>query len=227
MKVQKEWLKNVFLFQDYPEKDLEQLMEKMLIRNYTKGSYLFLQGDSDKTLHFVVSGKVKIFNSSEDGMDKLITIFTKGDFIGEMDIIGKNIERAASAQAITDVVTCQLGYKDAIALLSQTDIAFKVIETLSRRISDHNDQITLLIYGTAKEKLNYILKTMKDKYGIISGNKIIVEANISQKDIGNIVGISRETVSRYLNKLKNQGIIEVKNKKIIILDEEAFDEIVM
>ncbi len=227
MKVQKEWLKNVFLFQDYPEKDLEQLMEKMLIRNYTKGSYLFLQGDSDKTLHFVVSGKVKIFNSSEDGMDKLITIFTKGDFIGEMDIIGKNIERAASAQAITDVVTCQLGYKDAIALLSQTDIAFKVIETLSRRISDHNDQITLLIYGTAKEKLNYILKTMKDKYGIIIGNKIIVEANISQKDIGNIVGISRETVSRYLNKLKNQGIIEVKNKKIIILDEEAFDEIVM
>lgn len=227
MKVQKEWLKNVFLFQDYPEKDLEQLMEKMLIRNYAKGSYLFLQGDNDKTLHFVVNGKVKIFNSSEDGMDKLITIFTKGDFIGEMDIIGKNIERAASAQAITDVVTCQLGYKDAIALLSQTDIAFKVIETLSRRISDHNDQITLLIYGTAKEKLNYILKSMKDKYGIIVGNKIIVEANISQKDIGNIVGISRETVSRYLNKLKNQGIIEVKNKKIIILDEEAFDEIVM
>lgn len=226
MRIEKELIKDMYLLQDYPEKDLEYLMKKMVIRNYSKGSYLFLQGDIDKTLHFIVKGKVKIFNSSEDGMDKLITIFTKSDFVGEMDIIGNNIERAASAQAITDVITYQLGHKDAIDFLSQTEIAFKIIETLSKRISDHNEQISLLIYGTAKQKLNYVLKNMKDKYGVIKGNTVVIEANISQKDIGNMVGISRETVSRYLNKLKNQGIVDVKNKKIIILDEEAFEEII-
>ncbi|MCT4663410.1 MAG: Crp/Fnr family transcriptional regulator [Tissierellales bacterium] len=226
MKEKIDFLKKHYLFNDYDEQSLSSIAEQLILRKYKKGNYIFMQGDTDRTLHFVVDGKIKIFHSSEDGVDKLITIFTKGDFLGEMDIIGKNIERAASAQALTDVKTYQMTYHNAIEFLSKTETAFKIIESLSTRITEQNSQIKLLIYGNAKQKLNYILKNMKEKYGVYKDGKIYLEVNISQRELGNMVGISRETVSRYLNELKGKGLVDIKNKKIVILDEEAFENLV-
>ena len=226
MKVKKEFLKQIYLFNEYTDEEIEKIAEQLILRKYKKGNYIFMQGDVDKSLHFVLDGKIKIYHSSEDGIDKLITIFTKGDFLGEMDIIGQSVERAATAQALTDVITYQMTYSHAIDFLSKTETAFKIIESLSNRITEKNNQIKLLIYGNAKEKLGYVLKNLKDKYGVYKDGKIYLEVNISQKELGNMVGISRETVSRYLNELKGKGIVEVKNKKIVILDEDAFEQII-
>jgi len=225
MKSKKEFLRKIYLFNDYDEKELGKIADQLILRKYKKGSYIFMQGDVDRSLHFVLDGKIKIYHSSEDGVDKLITIFTQGDFLGEMDIIGQNVERAATAQALTEVFTYQMTYHNAIEFLSQAKTAFKIIESLSSRINEKNDQIKLLIYGNAKEKLNYILKNMKEKYGVCKDGKIYLEVNISQRELGNMVGISRETVSRYLNELKNLGIVDIKNKKIVILDDYEFEKI--
>ncbi len=211
------FLKVVFLFKEMSEKGLRILSEHTSENHYKKGDIIFNEGEIGNNLHIIVSGKVKILKLDKNGKEKNLAILKGKDSFGEMALLTKEL-RSATVQALTDVITLSIdanAFEDLIK--KEPSIPLNIIKTLSERLAKSDRQIKNLAFGNAKEKIISVL------YDIIEDNK----AEVSHQELANLAGLTRETATRTLNRLKKEGIIDIKRKKIIIKDLEKIKEIIL
>ncbi len=210
------FLKLVFLFKEMSEKGLSILSAHTKENNYKKGEVIFNEGETGNNLHIIVSGKVKILKLDKNGKEKNIAILKEKDSFGEMALLTKE-QRSATVQAMTDVVTLSIDAYDFEYLIrKEPSIPLNIIKTLSERLVKCDKQIKNLAFGSADEKIANVL------HDIIEDNK----AEISHQEIANLAGLTRETVTRVLNKFKKQGIVDTKKNKIFIKDFKKFKEFI-
>ncbi len=211
------FLKVVFLFKEMSEKGLHILSEHTRENHYKKGDIIFNEGEIGNNLHIIVSGKVKILKLDKKGKEKNLAILKEKDSFGEMALLTKEL-RSATVQALTDVITLSIdAYEFEDLIKKEPSIPLNIIKTLSERLAKSDRQIKNLAFGNADERIAGVL------YDIIEDNK----AEISHQELANLAGLTRETVTRALNRFKRQGVIDIKRKKIIIKDLEKIKEFVL
>lgn len=209
-------LRSIPIFKDLSESDLALIGNLAVEKPVPKGTVIFTEGQAGDSLYLIASGRVKVFIGDEDGREIILKILNVGDFFGEMALID-NQPRSASVSTL-EPSTFRILSKQAfdICIERAPRIAAIVMQALARRLRDADRKISTLalmdVYGRVANTLLEL--------AILNNGKLVVGEKLSQQDIANMVGASREMVNRILKDLTERGYISVESKTITIHDQK-------
>ena len=207
-------LDKISLFSELSASDLEAVTKLAVTRNFPKNTLILCEGDQSDSLYVILSGKVKVFLSDEEGKEVTLNVQGEDEYFGELALLD-NAPRSAS------VVTLE---KTRLAVISKSSfeecmeknpgISLKVSRGLARRLRELSENVRSLalmdVYGRVARTL---LEMSEEKDG-----KKIIPQKLTQREIASMVGASREMVSRILRDLSVGGYITI-DKKIITINE--------
>jgi CRP/FNR family transcriptional regulator len=181
-----------------------------------------MEGEKLENLVIINQGQVKAFKNSTDGKEQILYIFSAGDFFGESSLLQEQ-EATYSVEALEETKICMIKKRDFRILLKEyPDISLKIIDELSTRIDRLEHSIQNMGTNNVERRIHAVLLEFANKYGKEQESMIEFELPISREGIANYIGLTRETVSRKLNQMQEEGIIEmIGNKKVIIKNKQA------
>jgi len=187
-------------------------------RSYKKGEMIYWAGDKGGTLFVLHTGRVKLFRLNENGKEQVLRLVEPGDFIGELSLFS-SLQLTDNAQALEDSTMCVLqGERLKELMVKYPSIAFKVIDELSRRLQKAENRIEAISLESAA-------KRVADALIEFSGGRLEFELPMTKGDLSSHLGISQETLSRHLAALQDEGLIEMKgHRRIIIKDMAALEQ---
>lgn len=205
-------IENVPIFVGLDPVDLEKIASKANRQHFPKDSILVYEGQQPDSLYIIVSGKCKVYVGDEEGRELTLGTMSAGDFFGELAIIDGS-PRSATVEATEKTQVLQITGREFQEFVSATpSVLNNLLSELARRVrgvNEHIKDLALLdVYGRVART---ILRLSREVDGVQ------VTDAITQQEIANMVGASREMVSRVLNNLKQDGYISIKEKRITIL----------
>lgn len=199
-------------FQGIPADIRRNLADRCIRRAFATGTVLFHKDSTDRTLYVIASGRVRIYLPGESGREVTLNICGPGETIGELGLLDGR-PRSASAQALDDVVAYELRHEDFAGLLDTSPAATAVIRVLTARLRHATADTESLAQFDVFGRLARRLLELAERYG--HGREI--DLDLSQADLASLVGATRETVNRTLAAFRQQGLIEVRGHRIVIL----------
>jgi CRP/FNR family cyclic AMP-dependent transcriptional regulator len=205
-------LENITLFSGLEAGELARLSSKAVIHSYPRNTIVINQGDISTSLHVIVSGKVRVFLSNEEGKEVILSIQGPGECFGEMALLD---EGPRSASVIT-AEPCKLAIISKLDferfLRDSPETMLKILQQAFERLRALTEMVGSLalldVYGRVARLL---LQSAREVDGVNT-----VQPEMTQQEIANHIGSSREMVSRILKDLKTGGYIEMTGKQIII-----------
>lgn len=205
-------LQNVPLFRGLDTNFIEQIAAHAVRQQFPKDSILVYEGEQPDALFIIVSGKAKVFVSDEDGRELTLYTLGAGDFFGELALIDGAPRSATVSTTEKSIMLKITGSDFERYLYERPEVTLNMIRELSRRVrgvNEHVRDLALLdVYGRVART---ILRLAKET------DTGLVTDPITQQDIANMVGASREMVSRVLTNLRNDNYISISEKRIHIL----------
>lgn len=207
------------LFKQVPPREAAQLIPHMESHVYLKGDFIFRQGDPDRTMHVIESGRVKLTRQSEDGRLQLLSISTAGEILGEIPVFDPDGgPRTANAVAMTDdVVTASLERDVLFAWLDDhPTVAVDMLQVLAHRMRLNNERISDLVFMDVPGRLAKTIIDLANRFGRPTAEGITVTHDLTQEELAQLVGSSRETVNKALTSFAALGWISWQRRTIII-----------
>lgn len=197
------------------KKDMQQIFESLgTVRNFAKGEIIYRQGDLAKTFCYLKKGKVSVFMTSIDGMEKTLNTASKGELLGEGAFFDKK-PRVSSARAVTNCEVVMIDEQTLTSLFAKHPrLAFELLEILSNRIRLLSAQLDSMTFLQADARIARLL-LQSEKDGRVT---------LTHEEIALAVGVSRVTVSKTLGKFSANGYILTAYRKIIIKNREQLEE---
>ncbi len=209
-------LKRVPLFSDLAEAELARFAEVTREREYPKNSVILFEDDPGDALYIVSSGQVKVVLIGEDGREVILSVLGDGDFFGEMSLIDDE-PRSAHVIAMKDSHLLVLRRDDFQARLEeQPKIALKLLRVLVQRLRRADEKIGGLVLLDVNGRVAQLLLDLAEESG---GPRIT--RRLTHHTIAQMIGSSRETVSRAMRELVERGAIDVSRREITIKQPDA------
>jgi len=214
--------KRVPIFSTLNNEEISRVVSLINRKQYLRGEMIIMEGSRLDSLIIINSGKVKAFKDTLEGKEQILYIFSQGDFFGEKNLL-VNHNATYNVEALEETNVCTIKKADFQQLLREyPEIGFKIMEALCSRLERLENAIESMGTKDVEARVSAVLLEFARKYGKDNQNEIVVELPLSREGIANYIGVSRETVSRKMNLLQDEGIIEmVGNKKIIIRNIDA------
>ena len=213
-----QFLRRVPLFTHLSEADITRLAEASRERSYPRNSVILFEDDPGDSLYVVVTGQVKVVLIGEDGREVILSVLHEGNFFGEMALIDDE-PRSAHVIAMADSNLLVLRREDFQRRLQETPtIAAGLLRELSRRLRKADDKIGGLVLLDVNGRVASLLLQMADE----NDGKTITR-RVTHHTIAQMIGSSRETVSRTIRDLADKGLVEVSRKAIVIRDRPALE----
>jgi CRP/FNR family cyclic AMP-dependent transcriptional regulator len=214
-----EVLRSVPLFGQVPEADLRALAQLVRERTHPRGSLILTQGDPGEALFLIRSGQVKVSVVAEDGREVILSVLGPGSFFGEMALVDDE-PRSAHVIAMEDTSLLQLRREDFRSRLrTSPELSIALLRELSRRLRRADDTITSLMLLDVNGRVAHLLLELAREEGGEGGARIT--RRLTHASIGQMVGASRETVSRTMRTLVIRNVIAVERREIRLLDLPA------
>lgn len=186
---------------------------------YAKGTILYMDGDQAEHLYFIRSGSVKISKTTLEGKELTLYICRPGEMIGELALFQSQITYTTTAEMLEDGIVGNIARSALEELLTKNSrLAVEFMKWMGiayrRNQSKFRDLMLLGKHGA----LYSTLIRMTNTYGIPVKDGILIDLALTNKDLGNFIGTTRESVNRMLNELRKNGIISMDNGYITIYD---------
>lgn len=209
-------LRRVPLFAELSDAEIARLGDLARDRSYPKNSVILFEDDPGDALYVVISGLVKVVLIGEDGREVILSVLKEGDFFGEMSLIDDK-PRSAHVIAMEDATLLVLRREDFQHRLRETPgIAIGMLRAMSRRLREADEKIGGLVLLDVNGRVAKLLLSMAD-----DNDGVQITHRVTHHTIAQMVGSSRETVSRTMRELVDRGFIEVTRKAITIRDRAA------
>lgn len=216
----KKFLKNVPLFSDFSEEELDKLLAISKEKTYPKDSIIFQRDEIGNFFFLICSGKVKVILETEEGKEGILSILYPKEFFGEMSLLDGE-PRSASIVALEDTSVLLINRDDFLNLLyKHPEIALKILKTLSLRLRKANRQIETLMFLDAPGRIARTLIDIAEEKGKKTEEGICIDLEFTRQELGNLIGVSRETTIRVLRSFEEDGILSIERNHIIIRDIE-------
>jgi CRP/FNR family cyclic AMP-dependent transcriptional regulator len=204
-------LEKILLFEGIKKESIENLEKRLKPRSYGKGETIIHQDDEGDSMYFIISGRLKVVSTIEDGKEALLDFLHDGDYFGELSLFDQE-RRSASVIAVEDSVLIHISRTELLGFLERHPEANLILlRSLARRIRGITTNLSSLaqldVYGRIARVL---LQEAVDEQGEL------VTPRMTQQDIGEMVGASREMVSKILKDLRIGGYISIQDKRIRI-----------
>lgn len=199
------------------DSDLDQIINKMLVKQFKKNETILYEEDTNEFMYIILMGKVKVIRTTEDGKEIILAIHQSGSFFGEMSLIdGKTAP--ASIIATEDSLIAIISKKDFFAIIfAQHKVVSNLLQILCSRLRKSWDTIQLLNFNNATQRTKTMFLMLSEEYGEKTSEGTILNIKLTHQDISDMTGLTRETVTRVIDKLqKNEEISILKNKYILL-----------
>jgi CRP/FNR family transcriptional regulator len=208
-------LKNIQLFSSLTDQELRKISAKIKIRTFKKNQTILREEDTNEFMYTILSGRVKVVQTTEDGRETIIAMHKTGDFFGEMSLIdGKTMP--ATVLALEETITAIIS-KDEFTYLVETQgkVLEKLLVILCSRLRESWNKIQLLNFNNATNRVKMLFALLSGEYGEKNDEGITLNIKLTHQNIANMTGISRETVTRVIDKWQRDNEITVlKNRHI-------------
>jgi CRP/FNR family cyclic AMP-dependent transcriptional regulator len=207
-------LRSIPLFGRVSEADLEELATHLIERRFPKNATVVEEGLPGDYMYVIREGRAKVTKASEDGREKIMNFLEAGSFFGDMALLGDET-RSASVKTLEESTLLALSRRDFIDLLRQSpDLALSVIEELANRLRETNEQARSLSFQGVEERTrNLFERIAREEEG--GGNRLMTPS-LTHQQIADMVGTSRETVTRAIKVLKSSGWLSQDGKRYVI-----------
>ena len=213
-------LRNVPLFAALPEGQLTLLTRVVGRKSYPRNSTIINAGDPTDALYIVISGRLKVMMSDDEGREVILAILGQGEFFGEMGLIDE-APRSATVIAIEPCELLTINKMDFKKCLAENfEIGVGVMKGLVKRLREADKKIGSLalmdVYGRVARLLMEMAET-------VDGQRVVVK-KLPKQDIAKMIGASREMVSRVMKDLQTSGHIEVKSGALFLHEAMLMSE---
>ena len=213
-------LKDLTVFSRLESDELELVCQSSFEKYYQKGEIIFFENDDYGGLYLLVSGRVKLTMLSPEGKEKVLNILQEGDIMGEVSFFDLD-PHPITAEAMEDariVIIPRERLEDIIT--KKPGLALKIIESLAKKTRLLTSQVRELVFHDAAGRMASLLSRFAEDFGVeINGGKMI-DIILTHKEIANLIGSSRVTVTKIINNFIDEGVIKMHKRKIVIIDEE-------
>ncbi len=191
------------------ENKIQAVFEKEKpVKNILKGSIIYHQGDKARCFYYLKKGRVKVVMTSADGMEKTLSTASAGEILGEAAFFDK-MPRISSAYALTNIEVVSVDEAKLLSLIKDNPkLALELLKIQATRIRQLSSQIDAITFMKADGRIAGLL--------LRSASSNIV--NYTHEEIAGIVGVSRVTVSKILNRFKREGLLKTDYGKIILIN---------
>lgn len=213
-----ELLNKMLLFSGLDNGDLLKIEKIMRQRQCKRSTLLFSQGEPGEAIYFVMSGKVKIFKTSEDGKEHTLAIAAQGDIFAEV-VLFNEVSYPASAEVIEGGIIAFIRNVDMERVLENNPkIAVAIIKALNKRLIDSQSHIERLAFQNARSRTAEVLLNLARNHGKQTQYGIELDLGMSRQELANMVGVTRETFTRAIMILKKMKIIDITGQIVRIKD---------
>ena len=218
MAVQLEFLKSVLYFSDLDPAELESITKLVFEKTADRAGMVLLEGESAANLYFVASGVVKVFKTSAEGKEQILSIVRPGESFNDVPIFDSG-PNPASARTMGPVLLYGIKKNDMEAILrDHPQIALNVIKVLARRV---RHLVSLVEDLSFKHVIGRVAKILFEHVGGEMGRG----PRLTQQEMAAMAGTAREVVGRSLKALEEEGAIKLDRHRIIIRDKEALQKV--
>jgi CRP/FNR family transcriptional regulator len=212
------------IFKELKPKQLDILSSNKCGNIYKKGQFVFTEGNRPTGLFCVNTGKIKIYKVGLDGKEQIVRLAKDGEVIGYRSLISGELYQA-SASALEESVICFIPKNVFFGLIqSNADLSMNIVRLISNDLRRAEKRISDMAQKTVKERLAETLLMLKEFGGFEKDHKTI-DLSLTRDDLANIVGSATATTIRLLIEFKNSRYIDLKGKKIKILNTKALSDI--
>lgn len=213
-----DYVKKLSFFSEIDDEDAEKIANLIIERKYKKNRIVFMEGEAAEAVYFVKNGKIKISKNTSEGKEHIIHIMTDGEVFAEACLFGIS-PYPANAEAVEDSEVYMIKNADLEKLLeSSPKTAIQIIKVMSKRLNLVSSQIENLALRDAYGRTASLIIQLLKNDGINAEDGVAIKTNLSRQDMGNMVGLTRETLTRALTRLKNDRAIDIDRDEIKVLD---------
>jgi CRP/FNR family cyclic AMP-dependent transcriptional regulator len=211
-------LRQAPLFSGLDEQAASILESSMAASSLKRGEVLFNEGDDGNQLYVVTGGKVKLGRTSPDGRENLLAILGPGQMFGELSFFDPG-PRSATATAVTDLDLKSLGHDALIPILSDhADVALALLHQLAGRLRRSNEIVGDLVFSDVPGRVAKALLDLAGRFGRKADDGVHVNHDLTQEELAQLVGASRETVNKALADFASRGWLRLEPRSVVILD---------
>lgn len=214
-------LSRVPLFERLSRAELQKLAMLTQRKKFAAGTAIFFQDDPSDSLYVVLSGSAKVFRTSEDGRDRIMTTLRAGDAFGELAMI-EGQPRSASVQTLEDTEMLVLKRKDFERFAGEhPEFLYKMLQGMCERVRKINEDVLDLSFKDVPYRVLRLLAQLVTRHGESGADGWRITLPLTVRELSSMVGSNTETVGRLLDRYESDGLIRRQGSNWVVPDQGA------
>jgi CRP/FNR family transcriptional regulator, cyclic AMP receptor protein len=190
----------------------------------SKGGILFKEGDEGEHVYVIVDGKLKLGTASGDGRENLLSILGPGEMFGELSLFDPG-PRTSTATAVTDAKLLSLSHEKLIPWLKgNPEVSLQLLARLAQRLRRTNEAVGDLVFSDVPGRVAKALIDLGSRFGKATDEGLFVHHDLTQEELAQLVGASRETVNKALADFAGRGWLKLDGRAVLITDVERLEK---
>jgi CRP/FNR family transcriptional regulator, cyclic AMP receptor protein len=211
-------LRRAPLFEALSEQDASALRSGISTVHLNRGERLFSEGDTGDKLYIILSGKIKLTKAAPDGRENLLSVHGPGEMFGELSLFDP-IPRTSSATAVTNAELAGVAHEDLRSwLTTRPEVAMHLLQALAKRLRRINEVKADLVFTDVPGRVAKALLDLAERFGVQTPAGIQVNHDLTQEELAQLVGASRETVNKALADFAARGWLQLAAKSVLLTD---------
>lgn len=211
------------LFAEMDPENSRALIESMNPVAFARGDVLFHEGDPGDRLFVIRSGKIKLGRRSSDGRENLLSIQGPGEMFGELSLFDPG-PRTATATVVADAELVELAHTDLVAWLElHPKVAKHLLKALAHRLRRTNEALADLVFSDVPGRVAKALLDLATRFGEPTDEGVRVAHDLTQEELAQLVGASRETVNKALADFAARGWVRREGRAVVLLDADRLE----
>jgi len=216
-----------FLLGELDHGEIDRLLTYARVERHPAGKTIFTKGSPGHSLMAVLHGRVRIGSVSPEGKEIVLNIITDGEVFGEIALLDENHDRTADAVAMTECELLVLNRRDFMPFLEgHAELCLKLLKILSQRLRQTSEQVEDMLFRDLGSRIAKALLHLAHTVGRQEADGVSIDVNLSQRELGNIAGGTRESVNKHISLWHKAGLIDTSKGSIVIRDMAALERMV-
>ena len=220
MPIDQEVIRKAPLFTALDDAASASLLASMVSVKIPRGTILFAEGDGGDQLYVIAEGKLKLGTSSGDGRENLLSILGPGEMFGELSLFDPG-PRTSTATAVTDAKLLSLGQAKLLPwLIENPMVSLQLLASLAQRLRRTNEAVGDLVFSDVPGRVAKALIDLGERFGKQTDDGLFVHHDLTQEELAQLVGASRETVNKALADFAGRNWLKLDGRAVLITDVE-------
>jgi CRP/FNR family transcriptional regulator, cyclic AMP receptor protein len=214
-------LREVDLFAGLTPQQLGEISRTLPMRTCRVGGLVTSPADDDERLYVIKRGRLRLYSVTPDGRQLTLDILDKGRVVGRMSWLGQDLS-GVYAEAIEDALICSFTPEELRRLIDRfPGVGVNIIRYLSNRLALSEREREIMAFRSVEQRLAARLLELLDRFGEPVAGGTAIDARLTQQELAEMIGTSRETLAMSISGLRERGILDMHNQRVVVREVEA------